>query len=368
MKSQNFRKYFLAAFAIFALFSPLYRLQAEEKFRADDKTVRSQYMEYQKRLTAVKSSSDLAQYGFSPIEDQTFSFEMDEYKDVTMIPALDRTWHRLILFFSDNTDQIIYYTDQLAANNYNIGQMEQPCRGIAAVSFRDLNKDGFLDIILIASCVNREGPASGAPYKAGDVLFGNGHEFYRDYRISDKINRFGMNQSTEVITAFVRDSCSTEFLYTSSTLTDLYAGGFLVHQEQCYDRSFEKFGTLQVVPGTYRISDYDIFMIFLADRQGNIVSVLQPMGDYESLYSLTGINCRDIDGDGLKDIVILAKYNYEDTDGQTLTASDYAVYYQRIAGFAADTDMKISYRIDDNTTMEELVKHARAYWGWKSEK
>ena len=368
MKSLNCKKYLLAAFAVSALFSPLNILQAEEKVKTDDKIVFSQYMEYHERLSSVKHSSDLTQYGFSPIEDQTFSFQMKEYGDVSMIPALDRTYHRLILFFSDNTGQIISFSDQLAANNYNIGQMEQPCRGIAAVSFRDLNKDGFPDIILIASCVIQNGPASGAPFKVGDVLFGNGRGFYRDYRISDKINRFGMNQSAEVITAFVRDGHSTEFLYTSSSLNDLSNGGFCVIQEQCYDRSFEKLGILQVAPGTYRISDYDIFMIFLADQQGNIVSVLQPMGDYESLYSLKGISCRDIDGDGMKDIVILARYNYEDTTGQTLTASDYAVYYQRIAGFTADTDMKASYRINDNTTMEELVKHARAYWGWKSEK
>lgn len=368
MISLKYKKYVLTAIVVSVFSFPLLSLRAEEILKAENKMVSFQYMEYQERLSAVKQSDDLSQYGFAPIQEQIFAFEMAEYGTVTMIPALDRTYHRLILFFEDQTGQIISYTDQLAVNNYYIGQMDQPCRGIAAVSFRDLNKDGFLDIILIASCLNREGPASGAPYKVGDVLFCNGRGFYRDYRISDKINRFGMNQSTEVITAFVRDGYSTEFLYTSSTLNDLYAGGFSVNKEQCYSRSFEKLGILQVVPGIYRISDYSIFMIFLADQQGNIVSVLQPMGDYESLYSLTGINCRDIDGDGLKDIIILAKYNYEDTNGQTITATDYAVYYQRIAGFAADTEMKVSYRLNDQTTMDELVQHARAYWGWKSEK
>ena len=34
------------------------------------------------------------------------------------------------------------------------------------------------------------------------------------------------------------------------------------------------------------------------------------MGEYEHLYALKGVTCQDIDGDGLKDIVILADYSW----------------------------------------------------------
>ncbi len=54
------------------------------------------------------------------------------------------------------------------------------------------------------------------------------------------------------------------------------------------------------MPGTYRIADYEVFLIYLVNEQDYIMSALLPMGEYDNLYALKGINCRDIDGDGLK--------------------------------------------------------------------
>ncbi len=53
------------------------------------------------------------------------------------------------------------------------------------------------------------------------MLFQNEHGFYRDWRLSDKINRFGMNKSIRFIESFLVDGYSTEFLYTASTLDEL---------------------------------------------------------------------------------------------------------------------------------------------------
>ena len=254
-------------------------------------------------------------------------------------------------------------------NNRNIGQMEQPNKNIAAVSFQDLNGDGLTDVVLITSCINDGGAYAGKSYKVGEVLFQSSTQdgFYRDYRISEKINRFGMNKSAELIAAFVRDGFSTEFMYTAATLEELQKEGMKIIPEQYYTRTFEKLGRLQVVPGTYKIADYDVFMIYLVNEQGYIVSSLQPMGDFDNLYALKGIQCRDIDGDGLKDIVVLARYSFEDEKGQLAVKSDYSIYYQRTGGFSADTEIKNSYRCSDEDTMEALVEKARAYWGWKSE-
>ncbi|MBQ6886583.1 MAG: VCBS repeat-containing protein [Lachnospiraceae bacterium] len=276
----------------------------------------------------------------------------------------------MALFFADESGKILYKTEQLETNHRNRGQMEQPNRGIAAISFQDVNGDERMDVVLITSCVNDSGAYAGKSYKVGDVLFQSENEvlFYRDYRISDKINRFGMNKSVEAITAFVRDGYSTEFMYTATTLDELQKNGLQIIEEQCYTRSFAKLGKLLVVPGIYRISDYDVFMIYLVNEQGYIVSGLQPMGDFDNLYALKGINCRDIDGDGLKDIVVLARYSYEGAEGQLMVESDYSIYYQRTGGFSADTEIKSKYQCTDEDTMEALVEKARAYWGWKTEK
>lgn len=336
---------------------------------AEEENVLALYTEYRSRLESIERQSDIAANGFEIVEDQIFPIEMRGYGEVSVIPAFDKTYYRLALFLVDGNGTVLYKTDQLETNNRILGQMKQPNKGIAAISFQDLNKDELMDIVLITSCVNETGSYAGKSYKVGDVLFQSKEQagFYRDYRISDKINRFGMNRSVEYITAFVRDGYSTEFMYTATTLDELQQNGLQIIAEQYYSRTFGKLGKLLVVPGTYRISDYDVFMIYLVNEQGNIVSSLQPMGEYDNLYALKGINCRDIDGDGLKDIVVLARYSYEGEAGQLVVESDYSVYYQRTGGFSADKEFKQEYRCSDEETMETLVEKARAYWGWSSE-
>ncbi|MDE7184958.1 MAG: VCBS repeat-containing protein [Lachnospiraceae bacterium] len=269
------------------------------------------------------------------------------------------------MFLADADGAILYRTDQLETNSRVRGQMEQPGQEIASVAFQDLNGDARTDIILITTCEDTDG----RKYKVGDVLFQSADQlrFYRDYRISDKLNRFGMNKNAKSITAFVRDGDSTEFLYTALTLKELRRHGFQIISEQSYTRTFGKLGKLQVVPGTYRIADYEVFMIYLVNEQDYIMSALQPMGEYDNLYALKGINCRDIDGDGLKDIIVLAKYSYEDENHKLAVASDYSIYYQRTGGFSADTQIKSQYPCRDEDTMQTLVEKARAYWGWKTD-
>lgn len=336
--------------------------------KTGDMSVLDEYETYQERLMSIENRNGIADGGFLVVEDQIFPLDPDDEESILMVPAFDEKYNRLALFIVDVDGQILYRTEQLETNYCVRGRMRQPVQSIAAVSFQDLNGDGRMDIVLITSCLNESGVYAGETYKVGDVLFQNqtGNGFYRDYRISEKINRFGMNKSADSIAAFVRDGDSTEFLYTATTLRELQKNRFRVISEQCYLRTFGKLGKLQVTPGTYRMADYDIFMIYLVNEQGDIVSVLQPMGEYDNLYALKGVTCRDIDGDGLKDIVILARYSYEGENGELLIESDYRIYYQRTGGFEPDTEIRDAYRCSDEDTMEILVEKARAYWGWQS--
>lgn len=88
------------------------------------------------------------------------------------------------------------------------------------------------------------------------------------------------------------------------------------------------------------------------------------MGDYENLYSLSGIRCCDIDGDGLKDLLILGRYSYEGADGEMVVEKDYSIYYQRTEGFLEDTEMKGWFSCGEDTELEEILNRAWAYWGW----
>lgn len=333
----------------------------------DSQAISRSYTEYRQRLESVGQYSGINQAGFQVVEDQVFPITMEGEGEVSFIPAFDRQYNRLVLFFARPDGSIFYRTDQLEANNQIKGELLQPASRVAAVSFQDMDSDGRTDIVLITACLNETGEGQGKPYKVGDVLFQKKGGFYRDYRLSDKMNRFGMNKSIRFITSFIRDGYSTEFLYTASTKKELLAHGMSIIPEQNFSCRFEKLGTLFVVPGTYRMAEYTVFMLYLVNDQGYIVWSFQPMGEYEHLYALKGISCEDIDGDGLKDIIIQADYSYEGSTGESIVESSYSIYYQRTGGFNEDTDIKKTLKLNEGDTLEDLTDRARAYWGWRAE-
>lgn len=330
------------------------------------------YREYELNFALIETMDDIEAKGYDIIEDHIFPviFESFGETEVRFVPAMEKHYHRLAVFLVDDEGNILYKNNQLETNYRILGQLDQPTREIAAVSFIDVNHDELTDIVLITKCINDTGDYAGLPYKVGDVLFQGDNTFYRDWRISDKINRFSMNKSAKCIISFVRDGNSTETLYTATTKEELLKNGFMVIEEQCYYRNFEKLGRLEVVPGVAHMSDYDIFMVYLVNEEGDIVWSFQPMGDYDNLYSLRGINGRDLDGDGMKDLVVLARYSYEGPEGELLVDSKCSIYYQRTGGFDIDTGFEQYYQEKDDKpmsqlTMEALVARIREYWGWQ---
>lgn len=341
----------------------------EEAQVSDNTLLCTMYEEYQERFESIMHIDEIEQNDYVIDETQIFPMFLrtNEETEVTFLSAMDKTYHRLAVFIADANGKILYKTNQLETNFVYQGKMEQPTKGLASVSFQDVNGDGRTDIILLTTCVNETGEYAKKPYKVGDVLFQGEDSFYRDYRISDKINRFGMNRSANCITAFIRDRKSTEFLYTATTFDELKKNGFSVIEEQCYTRNFEKLGRLKTVPGVFRLSGYNIFMIYLVDGQGDIVWSFQPMEDYDNLYSLKGITGKDVDGDGMKDLVVLARYSREDEDGKQVVDSNCAIYYQRTGGFEEDEMFEKMYPCTDDDKVETLVTKIREYWGWRVE-
>lgn len=332
------------------------------------------YQEYETRFEAIMTEGQIEENGYRIFEEHIFPVVFQSFgeEEVTFLPAMDTRYNRLAVFILDAEGKVLYKTNQLEANYRARGMLKQPIEGIASVAFSDVNWDGLTDIILLTTCVNEAGSYAGKPYKIGDVLFQSDRDFYRDWRVSDKINRFSMNKNANCIISFVRDGNSTEILYTATTLQELLDNGFSIITEQCYTRNFEKLGRLQVVPGVKTISEYNIFMIYLVNEQGQIVWSFQPMGDYDNLYSLKGITGRDIDGDGMKDLVVLARYSREGEDGGLEVDTRCAIYYQRTGGFDIDQGFEEYYQSTgepavSDLTMEELVEKIREYWGWKIE-
>ena len=331
--------------------------------------VREKYDEFVNRFQKIQTYEDISKNGFRIIEGQVFSevFESFGEEAVSFVPALDKKYYRMAIFITDSTGKVLYKTHQLETNYQKKGDMRQPNMEIAAVSFLDVDSDSQKDIVLITRCRKQNEKNETKKYKVGDVLFQKDGGFYRDYRISEKINRFSMNKSARCIISFVRDGKSTEFLYSSTTSEELLEQGFEIINEQCYPRNFEKLGKLQVIPGTYSMGDYDVFMIYLVNDRGDIVWSFQPMGEYDNLYSLRGITCKDVDGDGMKDIIVLARYSYEAPQGDLQVESVCSIYYQRTGGFVEDTSFKDHFVCTDSHKLDEVVQEIRKYWGWQIE-
>lgn len=361
----------LAAWACILALRPIPVVQAEQI--QEDKEALEQliklYNEYEARFAAVENVSDIEENGFFVIEEQSFPVIMESFgeEEVTFLPIMDEEYSRMAVLIADSEGNILYKTNQLETNNRRLGELKQPTKDIAAVSFQDLNRDGLTDIILITNCENETGEYEGKTYKTGDVLFQRQGDFYRDWRISDKINRFSMNKSVDLIVTYVRDDISVEVLYTATTLDELLDSGFKIIQEQCYWRNFEKQGTLRVVPGIIKMAEYNIFMIYLVNDQGYIVWSFQTMEDYDNLYSLKGMTCRDMDGDGMKDIVVLARYSYSGPEGGMHVDTKCSIFYQRTDGFAEDKEFSDYHQCTSEDTVSGLVELIRGYWGWTVE-
>lgn len=359
------------------------------------------YQAYEKRFADIKTIDDITAQGYDVVEKHVFDVPLVSYMiseeegevptevirpeslyeigeedavalqqvpTVRFYTAIERDCKRSAVFLADREGNIIYKTNQLECNYTILGELEQPIFDMVSVAFQDLNDDGLMDIILIAGCVNDTGNYAGKVYKVGEVLFQNEGEvsFYRDWRINDKINRFDMNKSAKSIRTFVRDGRSTEFLYTATTEEELTKNGFVVIKEQSYWRNYEKFGRIKVLPGVFSMADYDIFMIYMIDEQGNIVWSFQPMGDFDNLYSLRGMSAKDLDGDGMKDLLVVARYSREGDNGAVIVEGQYSVYYQRTGGFDTDVEYVESHPYKAELTVEEMVSEIRAYWGWQT--
>jgi len=255
-------------------------------------------------------------------------------------------------------------TDDFISNSWFKGQTRQINRNVLSISFGDLNGDNLDDIMVICACQNDSGLYVGKTYQVADVLFQNQAGFYRDPRVSDKLNRFDMNKTDQAVIAFVRDGISTEFLFTAPTLDTLLAKGFQPITLQRFTEHFEKFGVVEVVPGFFDMAGQNYLMLYLIDQKGSILWNFQPMHDYVNFYAIDAISFRDIDGDGNKDLTLIARYVTYNPSGIAVIKKDYNIYYQRAGYFLEDTRFKQTYAGRETDNLDVIDNKARQYWGW----
>jgi len=321
----------------------------------------SAYDQYLARFNAISTWADAQEAGYEIMGFITDFQTARANGECTVYTVINRQFGRVALFFTGAQGQVLYKTEDLACNSFYSGRLHQPNADIAAISARDLNGDGLKDILIISLC-----KSDGEVFKIGDIIFQGDDIFYRDWRITDKINRFGMNKDIDMMTAFARDGQSAEFLYSASTFDELIQKGFLPLADQTFEAVFEKFGSVKVVPGFYTMGSSHIFIIYLVNSEGQIVWNFQCMRGYDSFDRLTGISFKDVDGDGWADLSILAYLNSLDDENVTHTQLDFSIYYQRDGYFFEDKDFHSAFYTDltGDEAMNDIVEAARKYWGW----
>jgi hypothetical protein len=114
----------------------------------------NEYEEYVRRIENVRMEKDIAPNGFDIISAMRFPLTHKKMGKLELIPAFDRGYGRLVLFFMDGGGNIIFKTEALENNYWFPGQMSQPNDELLCVSFPDLNEDGLDDIIIITKCAN----------------------------------------------------------------------------------------------------------------------------------------------------------------------------------------------------------------------
>lgn len=316
---------------------------------------------YRTRFDNVYSLPDVESNGFRIDEAQIFEIGHHNLGSLTLVPALCGETNRLALFFFREDGSLAYKTDDFAGNYWNKGSARQPNAGLVCICPYDLTGGGLVDLVVITRCENASGPYAGQPYNVGDVLFQNESGYYRDYRVSDMINRFDMNKDYFPIVTLIRYGVSTEFLFTAKTLDELLENGFYPNSSWRATEYLEKFGLVEIVPGIFPVGGRYYFMIYIVDGEGRILWNFQPMRHYENFYHIVDLSFQDVDGDGSKDVSILARYALSDEHGRGVLYKDYEIYYQRAGYFLRDEAFKSSRPCGEEDELSELIALARGY-------
>ena len=299
------------------------------------------YNAYKKSFDNVQAERDITKNGFRIIETQVFDIDHAALGLLSLIPAIHPDLNRLALFFVRKNGSVAFKTDDLMGNTWLKGQTIQTTLDVSSLAFRDLNGDGSDDIVILCVCKNESGPYTDKTYQVADVLFQSKEGFYRDPRISDKINRFDMNKTDWAVIAFVRDGISMEFLFTAKTLDELLANGFKKISFQSFPERFEKFGVVDVVSGYFTMAGQNYLMVYLIDQNGKICWNFQPMQDHVNFYAIESLSFPDIDKDGNKDFLIIAQYADYDAKGKVVIKKDYNLYVQRSGYFQEDKEWRL---------------------------
>lgn len=151
------------------------------------------------------------------------------------------------------------------------------------------------------------------------------------------------------------------------TVSSLVARGLQVIENQSFEVELNHWGKVKFISGKYLKDGVFKASFHLADEQGNIIYSFPEFNgnEWPSFEGIRAVSFKDLNQDGLKDVIIIAEYITGAGEQGTTPFPVASIYFQKAKSFEAlsDLDEKIN-SAGKNETVEEVLNFTR---GWKFE-
>jgi hypothetical protein len=146
-----------------------------------------------------KNIAELQKKGLEIIEGQSFLVELGEFGKVRFVSSqlLDNDKYKLLFFLVDHKGNIVYEFSDFVDNKMWI------LSELKAVSFKDLNKDGLNEIIVIADYMTGIGKDGAVPFHFSRIYFRKDKGFSNFPKLDTEINDAQKNENIDMVIKFV---------------------------------------------------------------------------------------------------------------------------------------------------------------------
>lgn len=151
---------------------------------------------------------------------------------------------------------------------------------------------------------------------------------------------------------------------SAQTIDELKSEGAKIIDKQSFPVKLENFGNVKFVAVSKPVNDYNKAYFYLADSNGNILYTFPDFygNKWSMLSSIDAVSFTDVNGDGLKDIVIVSKYvTGAGSDGST-PFNVSGVYFQKGKEFTSNSSLDEKLNdADKNTDVKTVISYAKNY-------
>lgn len=148
------------------------------------------------KTEAKENLNDLKKNGLEVIKNQSFEIELKKWGKVKFVTATLSTNPKLVFFLVDDKGTVLYsFSDLVENSGWNLSE-------VRAVSFRDVNKDGLKDIMIIADYITGVGKTGVIPFHQSKIYFQKENKFVCIPELDEEINERQQNENIDILIDF----------------------------------------------------------------------------------------------------------------------------------------------------------------------